>query len=59
MKGRTVGRKVINNDLAGILTTYSLQCAIVENPEDLKRLIEKLREDLKDIEKQILDEENG
>lgn len=59
MKGRPRGRKVINCDLAGILTRYSLQCAIVENPEDLKRQIEKLKEDLKNIEKQIEDEENG
>lgn len=50
--------KMINLDLAGMLKTYAMQCALTENPKKLKRQIEKLREDLKDIEKQIEEEEN-
>lgn len=50
---------MINLDLAGMLQTYAMQCASKENPKDLKRQIEKLREDLKDIEKQIEEEENA
>lgn len=49
---------MINLDLAGILQTYAMQCAPTENPKKLKRQIEKLREDLKDIEKQIEVQEN-
>ena len=38
---------MINLDLAGLLTTYAMQCAFTENPKKLIRQIEKLREDLK------------
>lgn len=48
---------MINLDLAGMLQTYAMQCAPTENPKKLKQRIEKLREDLKDIEKQIEEEE--
>ena len=51
--------KMINLDLAGLLQTYAIQCTLIENPKRLKRKIEKLREDLKDIEKQIEEEENA
>ena len=47
---------MINLDLAGLLQTYAMQCALTENPKGLKRQIDKLREDLKDIEKQIEEE---
>ena len=50
---------MINLELAGILQTYAMQCALIENPKDLKRQIDNLREDLKDIEKQIEEEENA
>ena len=50
---------MINLELAGILQTYAMQCALIENPKDLKRQIDKLREDLIDIEKQIEEEENA
>lgn len=50
---------MINLDLAGMLQTYAMYCALIENPKDLKRQIEKLREDLKTIEKQIEEEENA
>ena len=50
---------MINLDLAGLLQTYAMQCTLTENPKRLKRQIEKLREDLKDAEKQIEEEENA
>ena len=50
---------MINLDLAGLLQTYAIQCTLIENPKDLKRQIDKLREDLKDIEKQIEVQENA
>lgn len=50
---------MINLDLAGMLKTYAMRCALIENPKDLKRQIDKLREDLKDIEKQIEVQENA
>ncbi|WP_172611125.1 DUF5320 domain-containing protein [Eubacterium limosum] len=49
----------INLDLSGMLKTYAMQCTLTENPKGLKRQIEKLREDLKDIEKQIEEVENA
>lgn len=48
----------INLDLSGMLQTYTMQYALTENPKRLKRQIEKLREDLKNIEKQIEVQEN-
>lgn len=50
---------MINLDLAGMLKTYAMQCALIENPKVLKQQIEKLKEDLKDIEKQIEVQENA
>ena len=59
MKNGALKKMNINLDLAGLLQTYAMQCALTENPKGLKRQIEKLREDLKDIEKQIEEEENA
>lgn len=49
-------------DVASVLTTYSQQLIRIEDANDtkaIKKQIEKLREDLKDIEKQIEEEENA
>lgn len=50
---------MISLDLAGMLKTYAMRCTLIKNPKDLKRQIEKLKEDLKDIEKQIEVQENA
>lgn len=51
------GRKKMNKyDVASVLTTYSQQLIRIEDANDtkaIKKQIEKLREDLKDIEKQM------
>lgn len=49
-------------DVAAVLTTYSQQLINIDDMNDtkaIKKQIEKLREDLKDIEKQIEVQENA
>lgn len=60
-KDHSGGRKMNKYDVAAVLTTYSQQLINIDDMNDtkaIKKQIEKLREDLKDIEKQIEVQEN-